>query len=105
MRGTTLAAFAAGLVLGSTGIAGAALAGSSGHASTGYELKPGTAYAYGAFTCTTYDAPTPTLRTIVCLRNDLKGLTLAFNAAQVVGARVNPSTHKVSKIVFRVPNR
>jgi hypothetical protein len=104
MRGR-FAALAAGIVVGSTGVAGAALGGGLGRSVQGFELKPGVAYSYGAFTCTTYDAATNADRTLVCLRNDLKGLTLAFNMKQVVGARVDPATHKVKKLVFRIPNR
>lgn len=100
-----LAALVAGIVIGSTGLAAAALGGGHGTSMPGYRLKPDTAYGYGAFTCTTYDAPTDAARTLVCLRNDLKGLTLAFNAKQVVGARVNPVTHAVAKIVFRMTNK
>jgi hypothetical protein len=92
-------------VVGSTGVAGASLSGGLGKTVNGYRLKAGVAYAYGAFTCTTYDAVADADRTLVCLRNDLKGVTLAFNAKQIVGARVNPVTHKVTKIVFRLPNK
>jgi hypothetical protein len=100
-----VAALVAGVVIGSTGVAGAALSGSLGRSAPGYELKPGVAYGYGAFTCSTYDAATMADRTLVCLRNDLKGLTLAFNSKQVVGARVDPKTHKITKLVFRFPNK
>jgi hypothetical protein len=100
-----LVALAAGIAIGSTGVAGAALSGGRGSSVDGFRLKPGVAYGYGAFTCTTYDAATDVERTLVCLRNDLKGLTLAFNAKQVVGARVSPVTHKVTKLMFRLPNK
>jgi hypothetical protein len=100
-----VAALVAGVVIGSTGVAGAALSGALGGQVPGYRLKPGVAYGYGAFTCSTYDAATTAERTLVCLRNDLKGLTLAFNSKQVVGARVDPTTHKVTKLVFKLPNR
>jgi hypothetical protein len=100
-----VAAFAVGAVIASSGVAGATIGSAQKPAIDGFKLKPHTAYAYGGFTCTTYDAPTPAARTLVCLRNDLKGLTLAFNATQVVGARVDPKTHKISKIVFKVANR
>lgn len=100
-----LGALVAGVVIGSTGVAGAALSGGSGKSVTGFVLKPGVAYTYGSFTCTTYDASIVAKRTLVCLRNDLKGLTLAFNAQQVVGARVSPVTHKVTKVVFKLPNK
>jgi hypothetical protein len=100
-----LVALVAGVVIGSTGVAGAALSGGLGSSQQGYRLKPGVAYGYGAFTCTTYDAATTADRTLVCLRNDLKGLTLAFNSKRIVGARVNPVTHKVAKVVFRLPNK
>ena len=100
-----VAAVVAGVVIGSTGVAGAALGGALGNSAPGYRLKPGTAYGYGAFTCSTYDAPTNADRTLVCLRNDLKGLTLAFNSKQVVGARVDPVSHKVTKLVFRLKNK
>lgn len=99
-----IAALATGVVIGSTGIAGAALSGALAPP-PGFELKPGVAYGYGAFTCSTYNAPVMADRTLVCLRNDLKGLTLAFNSKQVVGARVDPVTHKVTKLVFRLPNK
>ncbi|MCW2978234.1 MAG: hypothetical protein JWM06_3515 [Actinomycetia bacterium] len=104
MKGPVVA-LVAGIAIGSTGVAGATLSGRLGNSIVGYQLKPGVAYGYGAFTCTTYDATTTVDRTLVCLRNDLKGLTLAFNSKQVVGARVNPVTHKVAKVVFRLPNR
>jgi hypothetical protein len=100
-----LAALAAGVAIGSTGVAGAALSGGLGKSVDGFRLKPGVAYGYGAFTCTTYDASTDAERTLVCLRNDLKGLTLAFNSRQVVGARVDPVSHKVAKVVFKLPNK
>jgi hypothetical protein len=100
-----LVALVAGVTIGSTGVAGAALSGSLGGSAPGYVLKSGVSYGYGAFTCTTYDAATNADRTLVCLRNDLRGLTLAFNSKQVVGARVDPNTHKVSKLVFRLPNK
>ena len=101
-------ALVTGIAIGSTGVAGAALSGRVAPPvppQQGFKLRPGVAYTYGAFTCTTYDASTNAARTIVCLRNDLKGLTLAFNSTQVVGARVDPVTHKVTKVVFRLNNR
>jgi hypothetical protein len=103
-----LAALVAGAAIGSSGVAGATLTGTLAtevQPNQGFRLKAGVAYTYGAFTCTTYDASTVAARTLVCLRNDLKGLTLAFNSMQVVGARVDPVTHKVTKIVFRVSNK
>jgi hypothetical protein len=100
-----LVALCAGVVVGSTGVAGAALSGGLDRSVDGFRLKPGVAYGYGSFTCTTYDAATDADRTLVCLRNDLKGLTLAFNSKLVVGARINPVTHKVSKVVFKLRNK
>jgi hypothetical protein len=102
-----LIALTVGVAIGSSGAAGAAL--SDRYAppvqpQQGFNLKPGVAYAYGGFTCTTYDASTNAGRTLVCLRNDLKGLTLAFNSLQVVGARVSPQSHQVTKVVFRIRN-
>lgn len=102
-----LVALITGVLIGSSGVAGAALSGRYAppvQPQQGFKLKPGVAYTYGGFTCTTYDASTSAGRTLVCLRNDLKGLTLAFNSLQVVGARISPQSHQVMKVVFRIRN-
>lgn len=94
-----LAGLAAGIVVGSAGVAGATLTRSSTKA---IPLTPGQAVSYSGLTCTAYGGATLADADIVCVRDNLKGFGVVVSQSEVVVAK------RVSgkiRVFFRHANR